>query len=48
MKGGRVECVGTFEEVRDRNAEFDRLVRLGSLDALYQKQPPDLVAEAGS
>ncbi|WP_454778561.1 ABC transporter ATP-binding protein [Georgenia muralis] len=31
MKDGRVECTGTFEEVRSANAEFARLVELGSL-----------------
>ena len=31
MKDGRVECTGTFDEVRRNSREFDRLVRLGSL-----------------
>ena len=31
MKDGGVECVGTFDEVRQQNSEFERLVRLGSL-----------------
>ncbi len=32
MSEGRVESVGTFEEVAESNAEFAHLVRLGSLD----------------
>lgn len=32
MREGRVEAVGTFDEVRTRSAEFARLVRLGALD----------------
>jgi ABC-type multidrug transport system fused ATPase/permease subunit len=35
MKGGRVECVGTFDEVRQQNPEFERLASLGSLEQLY-------------
>ena len=35
MKDGRVECVGTFDEVRRQNPEFERLASLGSLDLLY-------------
>lgn len=35
MKDGRIECVGTFDEVRRDSPEFERLVRLGSLG------PPD-------
>lgn len=31
MEGGRVVAFGTFEEVRDANARFARLVELGSL-----------------
>ena len=31
MKDGRVRCVGTFDEVRQEDAEFERLVKLGSL-----------------
>lgn len=49
MKDGRVECTGSFEEVRLANAEFARLVELGSLgpteaDATVTAegaQPPD-------
>lgn len=33
LKDGRVETVGTFDEVRDRNADFAHLVALGSLDS---------------
>jgi ATP-binding cassette, subfamily B, bacterial PglK len=32
MKDGRVDCVGTFDQVRQQNAEFERLVQLGSLE----------------
>ena len=32
LKDGRVETIGTFDEVRLANAEFARLVELGSLD----------------
>lgn len=32
MKDGRVATSGTFDEVADQNAEFARLVELGSLD----------------
>ena len=32
LKDGRVETIGNFDEVRQRNAEFARLVALGSLD----------------
>ena len=31
MKDGRVESVGTFDELRRNSPEFERLVRLGSL-----------------
>ena len=31
MKDGGIEGVGTFDEVRQQNSEFERLVRLGSL-----------------
>ena len=31
MNEGRVECVGTFDEVREQSPEFERLVRLGSM-----------------
>ena len=31
MNQGRVECVGTFDEVREQSPEFERLVRLGSM-----------------
>ncbi|WP_246069919.1 ABC transporter ATP-binding protein [Humibacillus xanthopallidus] len=34
LKDGRVETTGTFGEVRDANAEFARLVELGSLEPL--------------
>lgn len=34
LSGGRVAAVGTFEQVRASNAEFARLVRLGSLDGV--------------
>jgi ABC-type multidrug transport system fused ATPase/permease subunit len=32
MKSGRVQSIGTFDELRAENAEFERLVTLGSLD----------------
>jgi ABC-type multidrug transport system fused ATPase/permease subunit len=35
MKDGRVQCVGTFDEVRRQNPEFERLASLGSLELLY-------------
>lgn len=34
MTEGKVESIGTFEEVRDSNAEFAHLVELGSLQLL--------------
>jgi ABC-type multidrug transport system fused ATPase/permease subunit len=34
MRQGRIETVGTFEEVKRDNAEFAHLVQLGSLDAI--------------
>ncbi len=34
MADGQIESTGTFAEVRDTNAEFARLVELGSLDGL--------------
>jgi ABC-type bacteriocin/lantibiotic exporter with double-glycine peptidase domain len=34
LKNGRVETVGTFDEVRARNEDFARLVKLGSLEPL--------------
>lgn len=34
MANGRVESIGTFDEVRASNPTFDHLVRLGSLDGL--------------
>lgn len=33
LSGGRVQVVGTFDEVRLRSREFARLVDLGNLDA---------------
>lgn len=33
MRHGRIETIGTFEEVQRDNAEFANLVKLGSLDA---------------
>jgi len=33
LEGGRVQAVGTFDEVRQRSREFARLVELGNLDA---------------
>ncbi|WP_341359326.1 ABC transporter ATP-binding protein [Georgenia sp. M64] len=41
MKVGRIECTGTFEEVRASNAEFARLVTLGSLEPLDDSRPDD-------
>lgn len=38
LKDGRIEAVGTFEEVRDSNADFAELVRLGTLDG-HSSQP---------
>lgn len=32
LKGGHVATIGTFDEVRDHNPEFARLVELGSLE----------------
>ena len=32
MAQGRVETVGTFDEVADQNKDFAHLVQLGSLD----------------
>lgn len=40
MKGGRVVCVGSFDEVRRMNPEFDHLVKLGSLDPLHHVASP--------
>lgn len=31
MKDGRIECVGSFDEVRRQSPDFERLVKLGSL-----------------
>jgi ABC-type multidrug transport system fused ATPase/permease subunit len=33
LKDGRVEAIGSFDEVRRASPDFERLVRLGSLDA---------------
>jgi ABC-type multidrug transport system fused ATPase/permease subunit len=33
LKDGRIDAVGTFEEVQELSPDFARLVRLGSLDA---------------
>lgn len=32
LKDGRIDALGTFEEVRERSAEFARMVELGRLD----------------
>ena len=40
MKEGRVEDVGSFDELRLQNAEFDRLVRLGSLELSAEATEP--------
>lgn len=34
MSGGKIESIGTFDEVRDTNETFANLVRLGSLESL--------------
>ena len=44
MQGGKIETVGTFEEVRGRNATFAGLVELGSLEEL---EPRDERATEG-
>ena len=36
MADGRIESIGTFEEVRDANATFAHLVKLGSLNLLEE------------
>jgi ABC-type multidrug transport system fused ATPase/permease subunit len=37
LEGGRVQALGTFEEVRRTNANFAHMVRLGSLDVPVQE-----------
>lgn len=41
MADGQIESVGTFEEVRDANATFARLVELGSLRNLERQETQD-------
>lgn len=40
MADGQIESIGTFEEVRETNATFARLVDLGSLHTLDDSAPP--------
>lgn len=39
LKDGRVDAVGTFDEVRERSADFAHLVRLGTLEPMPDRDP---------
>lgn len=39
LKDGRVDAVGTFDEVRERSADFAHLVRLGTLEPTAPVRP---------